>query len=135
MAADETKRTIKYGGYIHRFVAETFIPKPSPEHDIVIHIDHNNHNNHVGNLKWVNQAGLTAHNATRPNIIEDRTTRKGRFNKGYKLNEVKVKMLKTAIERGKNSTKVLAKQFGISEGQVRHIRRGGSWAHIEPDKA
>ena len=38
--------------YIHRLVAETFIPNPD-NLPIVDHIDGNKKNNHVSNLRWV----------------------------------------------------------------------------------
>lgn len=40
--------------YIHRLVAETYIPNPDPDRlTCVNHIDGNKHNNLVSNLEWV----------------------------------------------------------------------------------
>ena len=133
LKADDKKRGIRYGGYIHRFVANAFVERPSMEHKNVVHIDHNNQNNHSSNLKWVTHEGLVAHNNTNERIIKDRASRAGRFNKGNKLNESKVKALKSAMTRGDVSTKILAKEYGVSEAQIRHIRRGGSWAYVQVD--
>ena len=38
---------------VHKLVAETFIAKPNPETNYVIHIDFNIQNNHISNLAWV----------------------------------------------------------------------------------
>ncbi len=131
---DDKSRGMRYGGYVHRFVADAFLERPSPEHSNVIHIDYNNQNNHFSNLKWVMHDELVLHNNKNERIIKDRESRKGRFNKGNKLNETKVIALKNAMARGKTTTKTLAKQFGISEAQIRHIRRGGSWAYVKADE-
>ena len=40
-----------YGKYIHRLVAEYFIPNPN-NYDEVDHIDRNKQNNHISNLRW-----------------------------------------------------------------------------------
>ena len=40
--------------YVHRMVAELFIPNPDNK-PFIDHIDGNKHNNHVNNLRWVTQ--------------------------------------------------------------------------------
>ena len=126
-------RKIRYGGYVHRFVAEYFLTRPSEEHSIVIHIDHDNENNHHTNLKWVTHEESVAHNNLNPNIIkakERRSTHK--INKSYKLNESKVKVIKKALLRDRPASEI-AKQFGVSDSQIRNIRRGQSWADVTID--
>ena len=46
------KRGKLYGKYIHRLVAEYFIPNPNGYKE-VDHIDRNRQNNYVENLRWV----------------------------------------------------------------------------------
>lgn len=41
--------------YIHRLVAQTFIPTDDPKHTIVRHLDDNRLNNNLENLAWGNQ--------------------------------------------------------------------------------
>jgi hypothetical protein len=40
--------------YVHRLVAENFIPNPN-NYPLVMHIDDNPANNHISNLKWGTQ--------------------------------------------------------------------------------
>lgn len=51
--------------YIHRMVAETFIPNPENKPQ-VDHIDADRYNNHVSNLRWV----TSLENSRNPNSIE-----------------------------------------------------------------
>lgn len=46
--------------YIHRLVAEAFIPNPNNK-QVVNHIDYNTHNNNVNNLEWVTTAENVQH--------------------------------------------------------------------------
>jgi DNA-directed RNA polymerase specialized sigma subunit len=41
--------------YIHRLVAQTFIPTEDPRHTVVRHLDDNRLNNNLENLAWGNQ--------------------------------------------------------------------------------
>jgi hypothetical protein len=129
--AEEETRKVRYGGYFHRLVAEYFVPRPSDDHYIVIHLDHDNQNNHFENLKWVTHDESIAHNNQNPNIIRTREERGIiKINKSYKLNESKVLLIKKALLRGRGTAEI-ARQFGVSSGQIRHIRRGGSWAEVK----
>ncbi len=56
--------TLSKGGvlvkrYIHRLVAQAFIPNPEDKPQ-VMHLDHNSKNNHVSNLAWGTQKENTA---------------------------------------------------------------------------
>lgn len=48
LAVKKVRRTF----YVHKLVAEIWLPKPSDKHTIVIHLDGNLKNNHVSNLEW-----------------------------------------------------------------------------------
>lgn len=93
--------------YIHRLVAEAFLPNPDnlPEVD---HIDSNGMNNNVENLRWV------THEANMKNII---TQDKIKSNTGY---YVEIKELKT----GKlySGYQEVAEKCGVSKATV--------WKHL-----
>ena len=62
--------------YVHRMVAETFIPNPENK-PFVDHIDTNKLNNSADNLRWVTHKENLSNPITKRRIIEERTNRKG----------------------------------------------------------
>ncbi len=117
------KRTTKY---IHKLVAETFIPKDNPMQQYVIHLDFDKNNNHTENLKWVTQETMYAHQKINPNY------KRGTINYA-KLTETDVIRLKKKLKRGKNKLYKLAKEFGITHTQLNRIRKGENWGHVKVD--
>jgi hypothetical protein len=61
--------------YIHRLVAETFIPNPN-NYNIVNHIDSNTFNNCVENLEWCTQQQNLNHSYTKNNQTPIKNKRK-----------------------------------------------------------
>ena len=117
------KRTTKY---IHKLVAELFIPKDNPYQEFVIHVDYNKNNNHISNLKWVTQQTMYAHHKINPNY------KRGTINNA-KLTETDVIRLKKKLKRGKNKLYKIAKEFGITHTQLNRIRSGENWGHVKID--
>ncbi len=117
------KRTTKY---IHKLVAELFIPKDNSYQEFVIHADYNKSNNHINNLKWVTQQTMYAHHKINPNY------KRGTINNA-KLTETDVIRLKKKLKRGKNKLYKIAKEFGITHTQLNRIRSGENWGHIKID--
>ena len=116
--------------YVHKLVAEIWIPKPSEKHIYVTHLDRNLKNNHISNLEWLTQETLDQqyreyfkqkYNASRhPKIMTNN-----------KLNEKDIKLLKSMLQRGVVQA-MIAKMFCISEMQVTRIKRGENWGHVQP---
>lgn len=120
---ENEKRTTKY---IHKLVAESFIPKDNSLQQYVIHLDFDKINNHVNNLKWVTQETMFAHQKINPNY------KRGTINYS-KLTETDVIRLKKKLKRGKNKLYKLAKEFGITHTQLNRIRKGENWGHVKID--
>lgn len=113
--------------YIHRFVAEHFVEKPSEDHDHIVHIDFNKNNNKWNNLKWVTEDEWKEHIQSSPEYKKGKEKRM----KSYKLNETKVRMMKKMLLNGKNQRKIIARKFGVSESLVRRIEKGLYWGHVK----
>jgi hypothetical protein len=131
--ADDTKsRTIHWHSLIHRLVADYFLQKPSDEHTIVAHLDHEKLNNRVGNLKWMTPTENYEHQTNSPYVIKERSQKKevNRYNsKATKLTVTRVMLLKKMLNQGK-PMKQLVKLFKVTETQIIRIRRGENWKDI-----
>lgn len=116
------------GVYIHKIVAQLFM-KEIEGKKFVIHLDHDLQNNRVQNLKYVNQKELTIHQLSNPKrIIAD----KNKQPSNCKLTETKVKLLKRKLNNPNRRTrlKIIAKQFGVSQMQLRRIKTGENWGYV-----
>ena len=114
--------------YVHKMVAELFIPRTNPEASFVIHLDFNKVNNQVDNLAWVTRDGLTAHNVHNPAILHKKMPLR---TKNYKLSHAQVVLIKQMLRTGKNRIKMIAKQFGITSTQVNRIKNGINWKQVQ----
>lgn len=119
----------RFAVYIHKFIAEHFIPNEDEDKTFVIHKDRNKMNNYWENLKWVNREELTQwqieHGVFDPN--------KKKRGSHTKLTESKVKLILQRIKKGKTKKKVIAKQMGISYMQLNRVERGENWGYIRLD--
>lgn len=116
--------------YIHKLIADNFVPRPSSEHRYVIHLDFDKVNNHFENLKWVTKSEMIEHVKINPNITGSRPTN-GVRRKNYKLTEAKVRIIKIMLRNDKNRLSMIAKQFGITNTQLNRIRSGENWGHVK----
>ncbi|CAH0996981.1 hypothetical protein EMA8858_03117 [Emticicia aquatica] len=119
-----------FNRYVHKLVAETFVPKPSPDHKFVIHLDFDKLSNHFENLKWVTKDEMVSHNRENPAVINKPIPKR---TKNYKLTEIKVKMIKKLLQKDSTRLKMIAKQFGITHTQLNRIRSGENWGYVKID--
>ena len=131
--ADLKSRVIHYHSLIHRLVAEYFLNKPSDQHTIVAHIDHNKLNNRATNLKWMTPEENYQHQKTSPLVIkenQERRVRRKEHSRATKLTVTKVMLLKKMLNQGK-PMKQLVKQFKITNTQIVRIKRGENWPDVQ----
>ena len=113
--------------YIHKFVAEHFVGKPSEAHTYVIHIDFDKDNNKWNNLKWATESEWKAHVKESPDFKKGKEKRMRK----YKLTETKVRIMKKMLLNDKNQRKIIARKFNVSESLVRRIEKGQYWGHVK----
>jgi hypothetical protein len=110
--------------YIHKLVAEHFLPKESDLQQYVIHLDFDKDNNHVSNLCWVTRSTMFAHQKINPNYQRGKT-----YN--AKLTETEVRKIKKLLLSNNINYSEIAREFGITHTQVNRIRKGINWTSIE----
>lgn len=129
---DLKKRTINYQSLVHRLVAEAFCNKPSAEHVLVAHLDHDKLNNRFTNLKWMTTNENYAHQQLSPIVIAEkmeRLTRRKEDSGSTKLTVTKVMLLKKLLNQGKPIPS-LAKQFKVTATQILRIKKGENWSEV-----
>jgi len=121
--------------FIYKLVAQNFVPKTSEDQIHVIHIDHQRSNDDFRNLKWVTEAERLDHSQKSPLVIQARKNRlqPATAINGHKLTVTRVMLIKKLLANPKQTTrlKMIAKQFGVSEMQIRRIKSGENWGYIK----
>jgi len=106
---------------VHRLVAETYIDNTDNKPQ-VNHIDGDKSNNSVANLEWV----TCSENAQHAFDIGLRRGMKGDSHPSRKVSTSDVKN----IRGDTRSARIIALEYGISQGQVYRIKNKKSWSHI-----
>lgn len=116
------------GRYIHKLVAEAFIPKDSEDQIYVIHRDYNKLNNRIDNLAWATKKEKEFHQFKNTEYHTDSVRRTY-----SKLTVGEVKIIKKLINDPNRKTrmKMIAKRFGVSEMQLYRIKSGENWSHVK----
>jgi NUMOD4 motif/HNH endonuclease len=124
--------------FVHRLVAEQFIPTKNKNKEYVIHLDHDLGNNKLKNLKWATYEEMVEHKKKNPAIIESqkRLVEFNRERPGAKLTRAKVVLIKEQINnpKRKSTLKEIAEKFDISEMQLYRIKSGENWSHVKVKK-
>jgi hypothetical protein len=121
--------------FISKLVAEYFIPKTSEEQVYVLHLDRKRDNDDFRNLRWATKEEMIEHSRKSPfvkqaklNLIAHNLNSNGR-----KLTVTKVMLIKKLLAKPEQTTrlKMIAKQFGVSEMQIRRIKSGENWSQVK----
>lgn len=113
-----SKNGIRKMAYIHRLVAETFIPNPNNYPD-VFHIDGNLANNAVENLYWCTHQFILNQLRLVGKIKNDRGTN----NPNTKLTDNDILFIRSVYVRGDSNLGLtaLAKQFKVAKSTISYI--------------
>jgi hypothetical protein len=121
--------------FLYKLVAQYFIPKTSEEQTYVLHMDYNRSNDDEKNLRWATKAEMMEHSRKSPRVIQAKKNLIEHNLKadGRKLTTTKVMLIKKILARPEQKTrlKMIAKQFGVSEMQIRRIASGENWGHVK----
>lgn len=111
--------------YVHRLVAEAFIPNP---HDLpeVNHKDLNKTNNTVDNLEWSTHSGNKKH-AVRNGVKFNPRPKKGEESPNSKLTWIKVRKIRRLWATGKYTQDKLAEMFGVTQTNVYFVVTHKTW--------
>ena len=114
--------------YVHKLVAQHFLPKENEEQLYVIHLDYDKTNNVLENLKWATKREKELHQFSHPNwdnIVKERGKKIG------KLTEGKVRIIKKQLKNNRTRITMIAKRFGVSDMQIHRIKSGENWSHVK----
>lgn len=114
--------------YIHRLVAQAFIPNPDNK-PTVNHKDGNKQNNDISNLEWATQKEQIAHA-----VSEGLSNLVGEGNGYSKLTESKVLEIRSKYSSMDYSHEQLAKEYGVTRVCILKVVKGKTWSQLPYDK-
>jgi len=108
---------------VHKLVAAAFLG-PCPPGQMVCHGPSGILNNSVGNLSY----GTAAKNGA--DMVRDGTSVTGIKNHSAKLTEADVIQIRRRHANGEAGYRVLARDYGVDQGQIRLIVKRKNWKHV-----
>ena len=121
----------KINKYVHRLVAEAFVPNTNNKPQIN-HIDCDKENNYASNLEWCTNSENHIH-ATKNGLNKlhlHRVAYSGEENGRSLLTKEQVLEIKQKYIPYKYSAKKLSKEYNVSESCITHILNNTSWKEI-----
>lgn len=119
------KRCSHKNKYIHRLVAEAFIPNPENKSEIN-HKDGNKTNNVISNLEWCTRSQNAQHG------FDNGLLKKGENHYAHIFTEKEVKYIKeNCIKYDANlGINALARKFNVSQGAIAAIVNNKTWKGV-----
>lgn len=121
--------------FYSKLIAEFFVPKSVPEQIYVLHLDRKRDNDDFRNLKWATREEMLEFGRQSPFVIQAKKNllEHNLKSNGAKLTITKVMLIKKLLAKPDQKTrlKMIAKQFGVSEMQIRRIKSGENWGYIK----
>jgi hypothetical protein len=121
--------------FLSKLVAQNFVIKTSEEQTYVLHLDRKRDNDEYRNLQWATREEMIEFTRKSPFVIQARKNllEHNIKSNGRKLTVTKVMLIKKLLAKPDQRTrlKMIAKQFGVSEMQIRRIKSGENWGHIK----
>lgn len=114
--------------YLHRAIAEVFIPNPECKPEIN-HKDGDRANNAINNLEWCTRQENMAH-AFDTGLVPPSAIGPGEDGPAAKLTNTNVATIKKRLQSGDRQIDI-ANDYGVTKGTIGHIAYGRTWAHIE----
>jgi len=124
---NQTKQEREKIIFVHRLVAETFIPNPENK-PVVNHIDGNKANNNVSNLEWCTQKENMIHAFKYLDI--GRANQQGENNNAHVYSANQIHELCALLENGFTNIKELHDMTGIGEGTIIAVKNREQWTDI-----
>jgi len=112
--------------YVHRLVADLFLPRKKKNQVVVCHKDGDKKNNKAKNIMWASRDEWSKLHKKLGTF--EGLDRKGGYNS--KLTEAKVKTIKRALKAGNKTKTSLAQKYGVSITQINRIASGENWSHV-----
>jgi len=109
--------------FVHRMVAETFLPPPSPEKEQVGHLDGTRTNNAVENLYWCTPKENSG------DMIRHGRSLRGEKHHRAKLTATEVVQIRHALAGGATLHE-LADAYGVVFQTISDIKRRRRWKHL-----
>jgi hypothetical protein len=110
--------------YVHRLVAESFLPNPENKPQIN-HINGNKSDNRLSNLEWSTIKDNHLHSYRYLN--RKSSNNQGHKNPNARLSLDQVKDIISRYMSGVSTAKVLAMEFGINKNYVYQMAKGKTW--------
>lgn len=123
------KKSQRYTYYVHRLVAQLFVPNPENK----IQVNHKNSNkidNRAENLEWVTNKENAIHHWNSPYCKISPNRAKGEKVNTSKLFAQEVIEIRDLFKTGKYGLRELGRKYNVTDTAIKYIIIRKNWKHI-----